>query len=132
MSVASFPLGALSTGCLFGFFVARQFTGRSEVASVGWAAAALFLLASMVVTWLRSIQGRLESEEGNRSRQLVLGAYLWLLIVREATGIFALVLIGIGGEVQSFAWIPALLGEIADRFLFFNTVIPVTMRGRYL
>jgi hypothetical protein len=37
-----------------------------------------------------------------------------------------------GGEAQFLAWIPALLGEFADRFLFFKSVVPVTMRGRYI
>jgi hypothetical protein len=59
--------------------------------------------------------------EGRHSRQLVLGAYLWLLA-----------LIGVGGGAQFFAWVPALLGEFADRVLFFNTIVPVTFRGRYL
>jgi hypothetical protein len=43
----------------------------------------------------------------------------------------ALVFIGMGGGSQFLAWIPALLGEFADRILFFKTVVPVTLRGRY-
>jgi hypothetical protein len=40
-------------------------------------------------------------------------------------------MIGMGGEVQFLCWVPAFLGEVADRILFFNTVVPVTLRGRY-
>jgi hypothetical protein len=41
-------------------------------------------------------------------------------------------LIFVGGGAQFFAWLPALLGELADRLLFFKTVVPVTLRSRYL
>jgi hypothetical protein len=41
-------------------------------------------------------------------------------------------MITVGGEAQFLAWIPALLGELADRILFFKTVVPVTLRGRYI
>lgn len=131
-SLASFPLGALSTGCLFGFFLARQFAVRPAVTSLAWAGAALLLAASLVVAWLRSTRRRPESLEGRLSRQLVLGSNLWLLILREAAGGIALVMVGIGGGAQFLAWIPALIGEFADRVLFFKTVVPVTLRGRYI
>ncbi len=131
LAVASFPLGALSAGSLFGFFVARQFAGRSEVAGYAWVGAAVFLASALVVTWLRSTRRR-PGAEGRLSRQLALGPYLWLLIVRVAAGVTALVLIGMGGGAQFLAWIPALLGEIADRVLFFKAVVPVTLRGRYM
>jgi hypothetical protein len=48
-----------------------------------------------------------------------------------AAAVIALVMIGMGGGAQFLAWIPAFLGEIADRVLFFNTVVPVTLIGRY-
>lgn len=132
LAVASFPLGALSTGTLFGFFVARQFAGRAGVAGAGWVGAALLLVAALAVTCLRSTRRRPDSVEGDLSRRLVLGSSLWLLVVRVAAVIIALGLIGLGGGAQFFAWIPALLGEFADRVLFFKTVVPVTLRGRYL
>jgi len=62
----------------------------------------------------------------------VLGPDLWLLVVRMAAGVLALVMISAGGGAQFLAWIPALIGEFADRVLFFKTVVPVTLRGRYL
>jgi len=132
LSLASFPVGALSTGCLFGFFLARQFAGRPPVAGLASAGAGLLLAASLVVSWLRSTRRRPESPEGRLSRQLVLGPDLWLLVVRMAAGVLALVMISAGGGAQFLAWIPALIGEFADRVLFFKTVVPVTLRGRYL
>ncbi len=132
LAVASFPLGALSTGTLFGFFAARQFAGHVEVAGYGWMGAALLLVAALVVTCLRSTRRRPDSVEGDLSRRLVLGASLWLLIVRVAAVVIALGLLWMGGGAQFFAWMPALLGEFADRVLFFKTVVPVTLRGRYL
>jgi DMSO reductase anchor subunit len=132
LSVASFPLGALSTGSLFGFFLARQFAGRPAVTALAWAGAGFLLAASLVVSWLRSTRLRPESPEGRLSRQLVLGPELGLLVVRVVAGVVALVMIGAGGGAQFLAWIPALIGEFADRVLFFKTVVPVTLRGRYL
>lgn len=131
LTIASFPLGALSTGTLFGFFVAQQFIGHSRVTGYEWIGAALLLFFSLVVTWMRSTRRRLGSAESQLSRQLVLGPYLWLLVVRVTAAILALVMIGIGGGAQFLAWIPALLGEFADRLLFFKAVVPITLRGRY-
>ena len=131
LTVASFPLGALSTGTLFGFFVAQQFNGRSQVTGNEWIGAALLLFLSLVVTWLRSTRRRLGSPENQLSRQLVFGPYLWLLVVRVASVVLAFILLGMGGGAQFLAWIPALLGEFADRVLFFKAVVPITLRGRY-
>jgi anaerobic dimethyl sulfoxide reductase subunit C (anchor subunit) len=130
-AVASFPLGALSAGSLFGFFVARQFSGHSEVAGYAWIGAAVLLVLTLVLTFLRSTRRLAGSPEGQLSRQLALGPYLWLLVVRVAAVAAALVFIGMGGGSQFLAWIPALLGDFADRILFFKTVVPVTLRGRY-
>lgn len=131
LTIASFPLGALSTGSLFGFFVAQQFNGRSRVTGNEWIGAALLLFLSLVVTWLRSTRRRLGSPENQLSRQLVFGPYLWLLVVRVASVVLAFIFLGMGGGAQFLAWIPALLGEFADRVLFFKAVVPITLRGRY-
>ena len=132
LSVVSFPLGAISAGSLFGFFVARQFAGDSHPASNAWVGTALVLFAALAVSWLRSTRRRPDSVEAGRSRQLVLGPYFWLLIARTVAAALALGLIGMGNGAQFYAWVPALLGELADRVLFFNTVVPVTFSGRYV
>jgi hypothetical protein len=59
-----------------------------------------------------------------------MGPYRWLLVVRVAAAGLAFVLIAIGSGAQFLAWIPALLGEFADRVLFFKAVVPITLRGR--
>jgi anaerobic dimethyl sulfoxide reductase subunit C (anchor subunit) len=132
LAVASFPLGALSAGTLFGFFVARQFTGRSEVPGYAWVGAAVLMISALVVNWLRSTRRRPESTEGQLSRQLAMGTYLWLLVARVAAVVTVLVLIWMGGAAQFLAWIPALLGEFVDRVLFFRAIVPVTLKGRYI
>jgi anaerobic dimethyl sulfoxide reductase subunit C (anchor subunit) len=131
LTIVDFPLGALSTGVLFGFFVAYRF-GGIETTSSAWVIAALFLVAALAVTLLRTILIRPSSAEARISRQLALGPYLWVLVVRVIAAAAALVLIGLVGGAQYLAWLPALLGEFADRVLFFKTAVPVTLRGRYL
>ncbi len=131
LTIVSFPLAAFSTGLLFGFFAAYQFTGI-EVTIYAWVIAAVFVLASLATSLVRSILINPDSPESQLSRRMVLGSYLWLLVVRVIAGAAVLVLIGIGGGAQYLAWIPALLGDFADRLLFFKTVVPVTLRGRYL
>lgn len=131
LTIVSFPLGALSTGSLFGFFVARRFSVTGEAAGYAWTGAALLLVLSVCVTWLRSTSQHPEIKETLLSRQLILGSYLWILIMRVVAAVVALGLIAMSGEAMFTAWIPALLGEFADRFMFFKTVVPVTFRGRY-
>jgi DMSO reductase anchor subunit len=132
LTVATFPLGAISTGSLFGFFIARWFAGLFEVPSYAWIGVGLFLVLALVVTWLRSMPRSPESVEGRLSKQLVLGSYFWLMIIRVAAVGVALAMIGLGDGAQFLAWIPAFIGEFTDRVLFFKSVIPVTLRGRYL
>jgi anaerobic dimethyl sulfoxide reductase subunit C (anchor subunit) len=131
LTIISFPIEALSTGLLFGFFTAYQFAGV-EPSVYAWLIATVFLLASVAVSLIRSIFIDPVSPEAQLSRQMVLRTYLWLVVVRVIAAASALVLIVLGGGAQYLAWIPALLGDFADRLLFFKTVIPVTLRGRYI
>ncbi len=131
LAVAAFPLGAIAAGSPFGFFVARHFAHEIEIPAPIRVAVETALLLSLVVTFLRTTR-REETAEGRRSRQLALGPFAWLLILRAATIMIALLLILAGGAMQFLAWIPALLGELADRVLFFQTAVPVTLRGRYV
>jgi anaerobic dimethyl sulfoxide reductase subunit C len=130
-AVLSFPLGALSAGTLLGLFIARQFAGYSQVGIYVWVVVALILILTLIVSWLRSI-GNLGSQENRLSRLLVVGPLRWLLFIRSLAVLAALVLIGIGGEAQVLAWIPAVLGELADRALFFNSIVPVSLKGHYI
>jgi DMSO reductase anchor subunit len=132
LAVISFPLGALSAGSLFGFFIARLFSKQSTFEGYLWAGAAALLVLALVVSWLRSTRISHGSEESRLSRELVLQRYKGLLVVRAVAIVTALVLIGLGGEAMFLAWIPALLGEFADRVLFFKASVPVTLSGRYL
>ncbi len=132
LTIVTFPLSALSAGLLFGFFVAWQFAGFANVTGYSWVVTFIFLILTVVLTWLRSFRLDRSSREARKSSQLAFGPYLWLLILRVMAVLLALVLIGLGGGAQYFAWIPAFLGELADRFLFFRTAVPITLRGRYI
>ncbi len=131
-TILTFPLGALSTGTLFGLFIVRLIPRSANVPSILWALIALLLVSTLIITWLRSIHSPLGMIEAQLSRQLALGSFRWLLVVRLMAVVIALVLVGVSDQARFFAWIPALLGELADRVLFFKTVVPVTFRGRYL
>ena len=131
-AVASFPLGALSTGILFGCFIAWQSGGHTEIAGYVWSGAAILLILALMLTWIRSSRSRPGNTEDQASRKLAFGRFFWLVVVRVTAVVIALVLLGTGGEVRYLAWIPALLGEFADRILFFRAVVPVTLKGRYL
>jgi DMSO reductase anchor subunit len=132
LAVVTFPLGALSAGSLFGFSVAYQFSGHADTIRYFWVGVAILLMLNLIVTWLRTTLARSGTMEGLLSRKVALGSYRWLLVVRIVAGIIALGLVGIGGRAQFLAWIPALLGEFADRILFFDADVPVTLRGRYI
>jgi DMSO reductase anchor subunit len=132
LAVVSFPLGALSAGSLFGFFVARLFSKPSASEGYLWAGAAVLLVLALIVSWLRSTRISHGSEESRLSRQLVLQRYKGLLLVRVVAIVTALALIVLGGDAKFLAWVPALLGEFADRVLFFKASVPVTLSGRYL
>ncbi|MGE5124129.1 MAG: dimethyl sulfoxide reductase anchor subunit family protein [Acidobacteriaceae bacterium] len=132
LSVSSFPLGALSAGLLFGYSLACLLDGSQEITPLAWAMAAIFLVMSLAVSLLRSTRARPGAPEVVQSRQLALGAFRWLLIARGIGVIAALIFIALRGETAFYAWVPAIIGELADRTLFFKTVIPVTLRGRYI
>jgi len=127
----SFLVGALSTGAFFGFFIASRFNGGIDAPKIAWTTTSIFLWISLAVSVLRSIR-RPVVEEGRESRQRTMGAYLWLLLVRAAAVLLAFGLITMGEGMQFLAWMPALVGELADRFLFFETVVPVSLRKRFL
>lgn len=132
MTVIYFLISALSTGVLFGFFIAHEFSHRIYIVGLPWVATTILLILSLIVSLLRTIRLRPESTEAQLSRQLAVGSHLWLFVIRTLAIIISISLIWIGNGAQYLSWLPALIGEFCDRILFFNTVIPVTPRGRYI
>ncbi len=128
----TFPLSALSMGSLFGFFLVELFYGPTIVNDGLWITAAGIACISLLNTLLRSTRKTLSNGDENRSRQLTTGSYVWLLVLRILMVLATLALALAGGETRLYAWVPALLGEMADRFLFFSVIIPVSLRERYL
>jgi anaerobic dimethyl sulfoxide reductase subunit C (anchor subunit) len=128
LTIVSFPLSALSSGLLFGFFTAYQLAGSVPI--YAWAIAAVLLQHH----WQHIITFDILHPENAEVAEAAPGSreVLWLVVARVTAAAIALVLIGMGSGAQYLAWIPALLGEFADRLLFFKTVVPVTLRGRYL
>ena len=126
----SILLGILSTGCLFGFFAANLFNQGIGVTETAWIISTTFLWVSLAVSLFRSFR-RQETEEGRQTRQQIMGPHLWLLVLRVLAVILAFLLISTGEGTKFIAWIPALAGDLADRFLFFDTVVPVSLRKRF-
>jgi anaerobic dimethyl sulfoxide reductase subunit C (anchor subunit) len=126
-----FILEALSAGVLFGLFAAHIFVSIIELQIIYKVFLTLILVLSIVLSWMRFVSSSPTNPEALASRKLVLGTYSFLVVMRMAVGLIALVMIWIPGEALYYAWMAALLGESIDRVLFFNTVIPVTLVSRY-
>lgn len=129
----AFPLSAVSSGVLFGVAVALSFPGIGAdggiVAALS-AVSALSLVVGLGLTWFRFAQMARSGAEERKSLQLGLGRYRWAVVLRVAGALLALALISMGGAATVAAWVPAALGEAAERVLFFCTVVPVTLSGR--
>jgi anaerobic dimethyl sulfoxide reductase subunit C (anchor subunit) len=131
LTTITFPLSALSVGSLFGFFLADRFTHNADIAGYVWILPAILLLFSLAVTWLRLTIPHPGTVEAQLSKQLLSRSYLWMLFLRIFAVLIALGLILLGSGLQFLAWIPALIAEFIDRWLFFMTVVPVSLRTRY-
>lgn len=133
-TVVSFALGALSAGLPFGLF-AHQLDlpgqassgGGTLVVAVGGAAG---LLLALAVTWLR--RGHLLGgpPEAQHTWQLIVGPYRWALTLRVGGALLALAMLALGGTAAILAWVPAALGEVSDRILFFRATVPVSFSAR--
>jgi DMSO reductase anchor subunit len=124
----SFAAGAVSAGVVLGIFVAGL-NGPGATPDAAATAVALVCLAlAAALTWLRTSSLRGEGDEARASWQLMTGVYRWTLFVRLGGAVLAAVLVLTG--LWSLAWIPAVLGELSDRIMFFYTVVPVSMARR--
>lgn len=131
-TIASLVLGALGAGLLLGLFVGRFGVsgggGDGLAAITGISAAGLFLGAA--ITCLRARRPAGEHTEEFAAWQVVIGPCRWMLSLRIAGSLCALGLLLAPGSLSIIAWVPAAIGEIADRALFFRAVVPVSMAGR--
>ncbi len=132
LTLLTFPLGALSTGLLFGYFTAHIFKADLAISGFAWLLATVMLILAAATSCFRIMGQHSDEPEVSLSRTATLDIYFWSLVVRVVSVVLSIVLIWIGGEVTYLAWIPALVGEFADRFLFFNAGVPVTLKGRYI
>ncbi len=130
-TVASFILGALGAGLLLGVFLGQPgvldhvgVPGPLMVLS----GAALFM--GVAITCLRLRRPDRERVEEFAAWEMAIGPFRWLIVLRIAGSLCALGLLGVAASFSALAWIPALIGEIADRVLFFHAVVPLSMARR--
>ncbi|MHB1161136.1 MAG: dimethyl sulfoxide reductase anchor subunit family protein [Chloroflexota bacterium] len=131
-ATASCPVGALSSGLLLGIFAAQLSMPDVQLANAGIATltwiAAVALATAPVLTLLRSTRG--DTAEGRATWQIAQGPYQWALALRITGALGGLVLLLAGGWAAVLAWVPAALGELADRILFFHAVVPISFTAR--
>ncbi len=129
-ATVSFPLGALSAGLLLGIDVARPEAWGAPAGRAAATVAAVALLLALTATWTRSWRLRGGDSEQLAAWRLVMGSNRWALALRTAGCLCALLLLMVGGWAAALAWIPAALGELGDRVLFFYGVVPVSFAAR--
>jgi anaerobic dimethyl sulfoxide reductase subunit C (anchor subunit) len=130
-TIYSFLLEALTAGVLFGIFTAHLFVSVIEVSNLIKIFLTILIALVIVTSCLRYLSANQRDPEALSSRAMVIGPYLWLFVARLTLGFIAIVMLWIPGEALYYAWMPALVGETMDRILFFSSVVPVTLVGRY-
>ena len=130
-TMASLISGSLGAGLLLGEFVARvgRAGGKGGTTAV-IAVAVVALLFSCAVTCLRGRRPDPARAEEVAAWQVMIGPCRWLLALRIIGALCALGFLLATGSLSIIAWIPAAIGEVADRALFFRAVVPVSMAGR--
>jgi formate dehydrogenase iron-sulfur subunit len=130
-TIASLLLGALGAGLLLGVFVGQLgVPGKDGVPVAVTTISAAALLLGMAITGLRVRRPDPGEAEEFAAWQMVIGPCRLLLALRLAGALCALGLLPAAASLSIFAWIPAAMGEIADRALFFRAVVPVSMARR--
>lgn len=124
----TFLVGALAAGLPLGVVVAGPANGTAAPTAAASMVAAVALLLAPALACLRSNDLRKGDEEGRATWLLIVGEYRWVLAVLIAADLLALALVLAGN--WSTVWIAALLGELADRVLFFYTAVPVSFAAR--
>ncbi len=129
-TVASLVLGALGAGLPLGACVGQLGGGRGGVPVAVTLVSAAALLLGMTIAALRIRRPDPGQAEEFAAWQVAVGSCGWLLILRLAGGLGALALLPAAFPLSIFAWVPAAVGECADRALFFRAVVPVSMARR--
>jgi DMSO reductase anchor subunit len=130
-TMASLFLGALGAGLPVGAFVGRfGMPGGADGLAGITSISAVALLLGAGITCLRARRPDQAKVEEFAAWQVVVGPCRWLLALRVAGALCALVLLLAPGPLWMIAWAPATIGEIADRALFFQAVVPVSMTMR--
>lgn len=131
-TVVQFAVGALSAGLLTGWLTWSSVGAGGLASATGEAMlgpiAGVALLLSPILTWIRYNRLQKGSAEARETWRLVYGKYRWILAARIVGAGVGLILLLLGG--WAIAWLFATLGDIADRVLFFNTAVPVSLPAR--
>ena len=88
------------------------------------------LLLGVATTALRIRRPHPGQVEEFAAWQVAIGPCRWMLAFRLAGALCALGLLPAEASLSILAWIPAAMGEIADRALFFCAVLPVSVARR--
>jgi hypothetical protein len=102
--------------------------GGLPVAVAALSAAALLL--GIAITGLRLRRPDPGQMEEFAAWQVRIGPCRWLLVLRVAGALCATALLLAAAPLPILAWVPAVIGEMADRALFFRAVVPVSMARR--
>lgn len=130
-TIASLVLGALGAGLLLGACVGQLGPlGKSGRPVAVTTISAVALLLGTAITCLRARRPGPEKAEEFAAWQVVVGPCRWMLTLRIAGALCALGLLFAAPSLSIIAWVPAAIGEMADRALFFRAVVPVSMARR--
>ncbi len=88
------------------------------------------MLMGAAISCLRLRRPDRERVEEFAAWEMATGPCRWLFVLRTAGSLCALALLGLAASFSALAWAPALIGEIADRALFFHAVVPLSMARR--
>jgi formate dehydrogenase iron-sulfur subunit len=130
-TMAALTLGALGPGLLLGLFMGRLGDpSKSGVSAAVRTLGAAALLLGAAITGLRLRRPDPGRVEEFAAWQAMVGPCRWILVLRLAGALCAMGLLCATASLSIFAWVPAAIAEIADRVLFFRTVVPVSMARR--
>jgi len=129
-ATVSFPLGALSAGLLLGVTTAGPDAWQAPAGRAAAAVAGTALLLALAASCIRWSRLRLGNSEQLAAWRLVTGPYRWALALRILGCLGATLVVLVGGPATNLAWMPAALGELGDRVLFFYGVVPISFTAR--
>ncbi len=123
-TMVSLLLGIIGAGLPLGGFLAAQ--DRGGAASLS----SLALVLAAVLSAQAARRPANQNPEALEAWRIVVGPCRWMLALRIAGALIAAGLLMLPGWPALAAWVPALVSELADRTVFFNSGVPVSVTQR--